>query len=266
MKHTLKDKPITEKITILADRTVNGIVILLVLIILLVSGYSIADNLYVYQSAEDNSLLAYKPDLDIPLKLYETHGNTASAEEEDKMDFTTGLPGQVAWITVYDTNIDYPVMQGVDNYEYINKNPYGEFQLSGSIFLDYRNSHDFSDTYNLIYGHHIEHGKMFGTLDDFTDEEYLKSHGSGRLVTGYHVYDIELFAVCYTDGLNPEVFHPQGHTIEKTLEYLKKNSVVYKNGVSGNKIIALTTCYGEDVNSRLAVFGMLRERNSKDTD
>lgn len=42
----------------------------------------------------------------------------------------------VAWLTIDDTKIDYPVMQGKDNTEYLNKDPYGDYALAGSIFLD----------------------------------------------------------------------------------------------------------------------------------
>ena len=36
----------------------------------------------------------------------------------------------VAWLTVDDTNIDYPVMQGEDNNEYLNKDPFGDYFFS----------------------------------------------------------------------------------------------------------------------------------------
>ena len=76
-----------------------------------------------------------------------------------------------------------PVMQGKDNYEYLNKDPYGEFSLSGSIFLDARNDLDFEDDYSLIYGHHMEKGAMFGALDDFQDRAYFDQRRSGTIVT-----------------------------------------------------------------------------------
>ena len=78
----------------------------------------------------------------------------------------------VGWIVVDDTNIDYPVMQGYDNSQYLNLDPYGEYSLSGSIFLDSRNSSDFTDPYSIIYGHHMEYGKMFGAIDDYLDDQY----------------------------------------------------------------------------------------------
>ena len=61
----------------------------------------------------------------------------------------------VGWITIFDTHISYPVVQGKDNQEYLNKDVFGKFSFSGSIFLDYRNACDFTDSYSIIYGHHM---------------------------------------------------------------------------------------------------------------
>ena len=90
----------------------------------------------------------------------------------------------VGWLTVDGTSIDYPVMQGGNNLTFLNRNPYGEFSLSGSIFLDSRNSPDFSDEYSIIYGHHMAYGKLFGALDAFLDETYTSSHRSRTLLIG----------------------------------------------------------------------------------
>ena len=112
----------------------------------------IYDSYMVYQQATDNSILKYKPG-------YET-------DDETNKKITGNM---VAWLTIDDTNVDYPVMQGEDNNEYLNKDPFGDYALSGSIFLDSRNDPEFKDYYSLIYGHHMEHGMMFGAID-----EYLK--------------------------------------------------------------------------------------------
>ena len=44
-------------------------------------------------------------------------------------------PDTRGWLTIPDTHIDYPVLQGNDDMEYINKDVFGEFSLSGSLFL-----------------------------------------------------------------------------------------------------------------------------------
>ena len=88
-----------------------------------------------------------------------------------------------AWLTIDDTGIDYPVVRGKDDMEYINKDVYGNFALSGSIFLSSANQPDFTDPYNLIYGHHMSNGAMFGDVVEFTDEAYFTAHETGTFVS-----------------------------------------------------------------------------------
>ena len=165
------------------DKLVDTVIVIVCVLLLLIGTYSLMDNLWLYQNATDRSSLTYKPALDEPL------------QEEKKIS-----ENHIAWLTVNDTDIDYPVMQGKDNYEYLNKDPYGEFSLSGSIFLDANNSPDFKDEYSLIYGHHMEHGAMFGALDDFQDRAYFDQRRSGTIVTDERSYELRLFAVCSAEA------------------------------------------------------------------
>lgn len=91
--------------------------------------------------------------------------------------YTMEQLGAIGWLTIDHTDIDYPVMQGKTNTEYLNKNPLGQISVSGSIFLDSASKSDFSDPYS------VAQGKMFGALDGFQDFSYLKSHSSGTLKT-----------------------------------------------------------------------------------
>lgn len=84
----------------------------------------------------------------------------------------------VGWITIFDTHISYPVVQGKDNQEYLNKDVFGKFSFSGSIFLDYRNACDFTDSYSIIYGHHMEYGAMFGDVVEFKNDDYFQLMGN----------------------------------------------------------------------------------------
>ena len=225
----------------LVDALVNAAVLLFVALILLVSVYSLLDNYAQYRDAHDDSLLVYKPALD---------GRLA----KDRL-----ISGnQVAWLTLYGTSIDYPVMQGESNYEYLNKDPYGEFKLSGSIFMDCANARDFSDPYSLIYGHHMEYGSMFGALDEYLNEAYFNQYDDGVLVTGDRTWRIELFAVAMADGMDPTIFSPSGRTTEEITAYLDENATLYRHYDKGCPILALSTCYGDTYNSRLVVFGMLK--------
>lgn len=59
--------------------------------------------------------------------------------------FAGSIKDVIGWIDIYNTNIDYPIVKGADNQEYLNKTVKGEFSTAGSIFLDSSNSPDFSD-------------------------------------------------------------------------------------------------------------------------
>lgn len=89
----------------------------------------------------------------------------------------------VGWLEMFGTNINYPVVQGENNLEYLNKDIFGYNTMSGSIYLAAENDSDFSDWYNMIYGHHMENGAMFGDIEKYLDSEYFASHSGGVLQT-----------------------------------------------------------------------------------
>lgn len=225
------------------DKLLDIFVILVCVLLLCIGIYSMLDNLWLYQNAQDRSVLQYKPDLNTPLG------------EDDQRVISEN---QVAWIWLEDTTIDYPVLQGKDNYEYLNKDPYGEFELSGSIFLDYRNADDFTDAYSVIYGHHMDYGAMFGALDAYQEQEYFDAHRHGKLVTKSAAWDYELFAVAEGEGTDEVLFNPSGQTTLEITEYLKKNALIYIEHEDGAPIVALSTCTGDTDTSRLLVFGTLK--------
>lgn len=93
------------------------------------------------------------------MELKPVKGEDANPSLQDLQNINADV---CAWLTIDDTGIDYPVVRGKDDMEYINKDVYGNFALSGSIFLSSANQPDFTDPYNLIYRHHMSNGAMFG--------------------------------------------------------------------------------------------------------
>ena len=162
----------------------------------------------------------------------------------------------VAWLTLDDNEIDTPVMQGEDNSKYLNTDPYGDYSLAGSIFLDSRNTSDFSDSYNLTYGHHMSNHLMFGALDRFYDERYFEQHSSGTLRVGELVYPLQIFAVLATDAGESVLFQPQGS--EPVLKLAEEASLYYRIPISDH-ILALTTCVDAANTSRTAVLCAMGE-------
>ena len=230
------------KSIIFAHKSINFIVAIISLILFLICLYAMIDAYNVYVGASDTGILKYKP----------VAGNTEILRE---------LSGDaVAWLTVDGTRIDYPVMQGKTNDDYLNKDPYGEFSLSGSIFLDSRNDKMFSDPYSLVYGHHMEYGAMFGSLDGYADREYFDAHKTGTLtVIKGAEYQITFFAACKAQATDKVIFDPPESSNQALLEYLNKHAIIYDpRGVSaGSKLIALSTCQSAESNERMIVFGTL---------
>ncbi len=215
------------------------LMLLAFILAMLIVVYGLYDSWYVFHSANDKSVLRYKPKEGEPIP--------------DDIPITDEM---VAWITMDDTNIDYPVMQGEDNYRFLNVNPYGEYSLSGSIFLDSRNSADFSDAYSILYGHHMEYGVMFGALDEYLDKNYLLSHSDGTLLVGRdHVksHRVKAFASVKVNIFDKnEIFDPE---IENLDVFIRKNAKVYDDTVpKSDRVLALSTCTEPVSQNRLLVF------------
>lgn len=165
--------------------------------------------------------------------------------------YTMEQLGAVGWITIDHTDIDYPIMQGKTNTEYLNRNPLGEMSLSGSIFLDSASKSDFSDPYSVIYGHHMAQGKMFGALDAYHDENYLKKHATGLLKTRKgKTYSLKIVSCISISGKNQTVFDVQQNIGDKRKELIRLSP-----GLAGNKkILALSTCQDTETDERTVVF------------
>jgi len=109
----------------------------------------------------------------------------------------------------------------------------------------------------MIYGHHMDHYSMFGSLDLFATEVYFDNHREGWIATQDGMFPLELFAVAWGEGDDWEIFNPEGKSAEDVLPYIYEHAVICRDYVPGSRIVALSTCAGETELSRLIVFGML---------
>ena len=232
------------------NKILSFIAMVLVLIMLLYGGYSLWNTIMIYRGAfSSNDLLKYQPTGDGP--------NSITLGELMKLNKDV-----VGWIKIFDTHISYPVVQGKDNQEYLNKDVFGEFSFSGSIFLDYRNACDFTDSYSIIYGHHMEYGAMFGDVVEFKNDDYFQEHKTGALFLLDDTYKITLFACVETQEFDNKIYNPivQGKdNLDTFLKYIKDEAVQYRD-ISLNhddKIIGLSTCAEAGTNERVVLFGRL---------
>lgn len=83
----------------------------------------------------------------------------------------------VAWIQIPGIGVDYPVVQGKDNDHYLHYTFDEKANKAGSIFLDYRNRKDFTDSKVILYGHNMKDGSMFSNLKKYQDTGFRKEQG-----------------------------------------------------------------------------------------
>ncbi|RHG25274.1 SrtB family sortase [Dorea longicatena] len=223
---------------------------ILILLMLSYGVYSLWDTYKIYaNSFADEELLKFRP--------------TDDGEDNPTLkDLKKLNPDVKAWIQVPKTNIDYPVVQGQDDMEYINKNVYGEFELSGAIFLSCLNKDDFSDPYNLVYGHNMKNGGMFADVADFTNKEYFETHQKGKLYLTDATRKIRFFACMKVTAADAKIYHPDGYrkeNLKDLLDYIQANAVQYRdvNVTDENSLIALSTCSEAETNGRVVLIGKL---------
>ena len=223
---------------------------ILILLMLSYGVYSLWDTYKIYaNSFADEELLKFRP--------------TDDGEDNPTLkDLKKLNPDVKAWIQVPKTNIDYPVVQGQDDMEYINKNVYGEFELSGAIFLSCLNKDDFSDPYNLVYGHNMKNGGMFADVADFTNKEYFETHHKGKLYLTDATRKIRFFACMKVTAADAKIYHPDGYrkeNLKDLLDYIQANAVQYRdvNVADENSLIALSTCSEAETNGRVVLIGKL---------
>lgn len=243
-------------------RFLNALVSLAVALALLTAGaysvYALWDNHRVYSAAGDiqADLLRLKPAADA-----EQDGSASFAElRKINSDIR-------AWLTLDNTEIDYPILQGADNLAYINTDVYGNFALAGSIFLDEGCEPDFRDVYALVHGHHMDNRKMFGDLDLYKDEKFFSENPSGRLILSDRAYTLEIFACLVTPASEKAIFAPRRWKSEVTglLDFAADNAMYLRRDVldrmraaeESPRILAMSTCSSEFTDARTIILAVM---------
>ena len=209
----------------------------------------------------------YEEARDVQLKMKELKPEVVSEDEPPSFaDLRAVNPDVRGWVTLDGTQIDYPVLQGENNLTYINTDVYGNFALAGSIYMDCRNSADFSDVYNLLFGHHMENSRMFGDLDLYKDEAFFRKNVTGTLLTEGAVYDLRIAALLLVPASEEGMFDiTRYETAEDVISFVRENAVFLNDfmpepGGEG-QFLVFTTCSSEFTDARtVLVTTMIRHR------
>lgn len=171
-------------------------------------------------------------------------------------------PDVVGWIYCEDTVIDYPVVQGKDNDFYLHHSYNGEFNTSGTLFVDYRNFRDFQDPSSIIYGHHMANGSMFAGLSMWQLRSYYEEHPVMWLLTPTQDYKVEIFSSYDISAYSNTYafFHEYGEGFTQYL-YDMADRAAFRNDVEldpNGRYVLLSTCAYRFADARSVVHGRLR--------
>ena len=162
----------------------------------------------------------------------------------------------VGWIYCPDTPINYPVVRGKDNNQYLRADLNGKYLVSGTIFADYRNGEVGADPNYIVYGHNMKNATMFGTLVKYKEQSYYDSHPVLYFLTPEANYIIELSAGAVVKR-DSDIYQttPKNSTIANITASSTFDSNIEL--AEGETIITLSTCSYEFNNARYVAIGRL---------
>lgn len=226
----------------------------------------------------------YKEARDYYDKLSETYVSVAQEPEEDTtsdavevdesaadkevcpitVDFNNLLATNkdvCAWIYSPDTVINYVVVQGEDNNNYLHHKLDGTYNASGTLFIDCECSPNFSGANTIIYGHNMKDGSMFASLHNYVDQSYYDAHPIMYISTPAGDYKLEIFS-CFTCDFDADTYTLSFASEAEYSAFL--NKMVSQSNVKTNvsvdsseRIVTLSTCTYEYDNARYVVMGKL---------
>lgn len=201
-------------------------------------------------------------------------------------------PDTAGWLIVDDTRIDNVVLQTDNNDYYLDKDFYGNRNIAGQIYIDYRcvaNDYNKNQSDNLIiYGHNQADQTMFGTLkkykikkDNTKNFDFYKEHPTFKFSNLYEEYTYKIIAMFVVevepyqtrDGVVFDYHNYINFGKTRTFDDFKENILArtaVNTGVDfdeNDKFITLSTCSNEFEPSRFVVIGRrVRDGESPEVD
>ena len=167
----------------------------------------------------------------------------------------------IGWITIPETGVSYPLLQGEDNRYYLDHMWTRDRSSVGAIFLDTACPADLSGFNAVIYGHRMRNGSMFGELRKYRDQDYWQAHPDVYIVNDSGVSRYRIFAACEAGvgALSYRLDLAKAEDREAMIDFALKYSVI-DSGVTPDpesRVLTLVTCTGRGYASRWIVQAVL---------
>lgn len=226
---------------------VPKLLIALGVILLLVAGFIFVRSLLGYRQAEETygSLAEYAP----------VDDSSSSGLPVVDFDALAEInPDIVAWIYVPNTNINYPVVQGDDNSEYLYRLFDGTSNSSGSIFLDAdATAPGIVDQQTPVYGHHMNNRSMFYEIDDTVDQAAFDKIEAVYYITRDATYRCTPLMTCVIDETFVDARQANFSDTHSLADYLREMRADMRAEADDaeeriatvDQVLTLITCSGE---------------------
>lgn len=259
-------------------KIIEGIILIIAVAVFGVAGYKLYDyNAEAKKESEvvsvlsDNAVRIYQSPIDTSITTVDTSGEVDDSEQDSELvldidfDYLLNENEDIkAWLYCPDTIINYPVLQSEDNDFYLRRLTDKTHNTAGSLFIDFKNSPDFSDYLTIIYGHNMKNGTMFGSIVNYKKQEYYDEHPKLYLATPERSYTIKLIAGFITHALSDTYILPKN--LDERDDFLNtaiENST-FESGIGlsdigeDDKLVMLSTCSYEYENARFVLVGVLK--------
>ena len=184
---------------------------------------------------------------------------TDNSEAKEQDSFLYILKQQnsdlIGWLSIEDTNIDYPVVKTNNNDYYLNHDFWNKYSLCGTPFMDFENN---ISSYNMvIYGHNMKNGTMFSELKKFKDTNFYTKNSIIIFKTQKEIRDYKLVSILLIDTSNFDLSSFTSiSTKEDKEDFLKV--ITTQSLISINKPVSIndsfiTLCTCDTNNTRLFV-------------
>lgn len=153
-------------------------------------------------------------------------------------------PDVIGWIYIPDTVVDYPVVQCDNNDKYLHTLFSGENNKAGAIFVDARNTMNFTDQNTIIYGHNMKNKSMFHVLSEYGSQEFYDKHNIIYYYTIDGVYELRIFSTYTVHANDPYTSINFGEQRSDLINKFVERSAVNSSFTVGtnDKIASLSTC------------------------
>lgn len=178
---------------------------------------------------------------------------------QKQQDLSRQSKDYFGWISVDDSDINFPIVKGEDNQYYLDHDYLQNQSVFGSIYVDFR-VHDYQDNYLVVYGHSVHYKQMFGLLNNYQDPAYFESHPTIRILLPNEIRTYRVFSVQLIDADTTTVVFPKNQIeLNEQVKTMISNSL-HKPSFELNipkQIITLVSCEYSQDNGRIFVSGIL---------